>query len=82
MPESAYGRSNETSLRPWFAHRCGAIAVVVVQAFAGAAIIRIVVVSLIGRHRLLVDEIRDPPFISDDKRDVVLIDCAFVRTAM
>src|SRR3981081_2727231 len=52
-------------------HRRRTIAVERVEALAGAAVIGIVVVGLIGRHRLLVDQGGDPPVVAHEKHDVV-----------
>ena len=55
------------------AYRRRAIAVEGVEALAGGVVIRIVVVSLIGRYGLLVEEGGDSAVVANDKHDVVLI---------
>ena len=47
-------------------------AVVVVEAFAGHAVIRVVVVGLIGHDRLLVQDVRAARIIPHGENDVVL----------
>ena len=54
------------------AYRRRAIAVEGVQALAGGVVIRIVVVSLIGRYGLLVEEGGDSAVVANGKHDVVL----------
>src|SRR3989440_8241119 len=51
-------------------YRRRAIAVEGVQALAGLAVPGIVVVGLIGRYRLLVEQGGDPAVVADDKHDI------------
>src|SRR5512135_1712100 len=51
----------------------GPKAVVIIEALASYAIVRIVVIGLIGSHRLLVEQIRDALIVTHDENDIGLV---------
>ena len=53
--------------------RRGSVAVVVVQAFAGGVVVRIIVVGLVGGHALLIQQIAAPAVVADDEADVIVV---------